>query len=143
MKYFIFCLFLPVVLYAQQMPPCFRDLQTNFFSYEVMSGAFFLYNVHQSDWQPLYQAVQSNAALVPSIVQAKAARKIPNPLYPFQPQVAVQILLEAEFEIFAGVMRNYQSTQLYINDSLIRQMFNYIRERQNDRIARCLGLRPI
>lgn len=140
---FLTCFFLffsqSSLLAYHDLPPCYRDLEEHFFIPEVTAKALSLHNIYQSQWDIIVRDLQLRSSEVHGIVDARASRMYPDPLNsPIQTEVAKELILQVLFEIFADVLysRNYTS------QSDIREMFNYIRRQQADRIKACFPPPP-
>ncbi len=136
----VWSIFFPILLlfskcYSQQIPPCFYQLETNFFTYDVVATAFNLNYVYQAQWVPLYNALQSNARKIPSMIEERARKSNPNPLNPFNPVAASELLRQVLFDVFNETMHE----SLYTNETAIRQMFRYIRAEKSLLLSSCLG----
>lgn len=128
----------PYYLPAQitTMPPCYRSLQTEFFPYSLVAQSASLNNIWQDQWDKLYRDLSANSQLVPSLIETKASRMVPNPLSPpFNYLAAAALLRETLFEIFSATLQNNYIT----NPATIRGMFRYIRSQQAGRLRACLG----
>jgi hypothetical protein len=126
---------------ADQSPPCYRQLQVDFFREDLLTSSLSLYVINQSMWIPIYQDLQIAAQYVPGLVQAYAREKNPNPLEPyFNPAVAAEILQKALFQVFQGVMQKYAATTFNnnIEQNTINGMFRYIWEQQFSRLSACM-----
>lgn len=119
-------------------PSCFKEISSDFFSYDILVQALSLTLVPQSQWQLIYSALKIAVKQVPETVKNRANQMNPNPLEnPFQPNAADELLTEALLEVFTNVMIANNIT----NPNNIRNMFSYIREQQDFRIQRCLEKR--
>lgn len=118
-------------------PSCFKDLQTNFFSYDAVAQALSMHYTQQGQWQLYYTAIKDRAKYVPDILKARAAKMDPNPLeHPFQAKAAEELLEQVLYDVFYDAMI-YNG---YTNQSSIRDMFHYIRQQNAYRIQQCLGI---
>lgn len=142
MKKLIQCFFLLYIMGANgQLPPCFSQVEQNFFNYDVVAQAFSNNGIPQSAWPVLYAQIQQNVRYVPVMVEQTAARMSPNPLNPYQPLLAGELLKRVLYKIFFDTMfanRNIV-TDRQIHESDIRQMFLYIRSRQTLLLSSCFG----
>lgn len=144
-KIFIFVCFLNMstaVFAFDASPRCFKELQLHFFQPAIVSQALSIHRVDQSVWTPIVQLLEEASKKVPEIIKKRAQGMNPNPLEPiFIPEVAKALLEEALFDVFSGVLisfNNYQDIRINGND--IRDMFNYIMEKQASRIDGCIIL---
>jgi hypothetical protein len=118
-------------------PACFTQLQNEAFPYEKVVQAFDSANVYQSSWSYLYSQIQATKSQIPNIIRSMANQMNPNPLgTPFQPEIAVELLKRAEYQVFFNVMNASQ----YNNESDIRQMFEFIFQTHANKIYQCLGV---
>jgi hypothetical protein len=124
-----------VPLHGQEVPRCVVELGTTFFPYPLLAGAFSYTPVYQNQWSNIYTALQQQSRQVPALLQAKASRMRPNPLYPYQPLVVSGLLQQTLYEVFAQVMR---STRL-VSEVQIQQMFHTLRVQQGYRLQACFG----
>lgn len=120
-------------------PPCFQDLELNFFKYEIVTQAFSMHRIGQSQWTTLMSGLQSRSREVPALMQAQASRMNPNPLgYPFQPLIAKNALKQVLFLVFRQVMLENHITEV-TNQIAVQQMFEHIWSSQRSRMVSCLG----
>ncbi len=130
----------PIFSYDQS-PPCYKQLQQSFFREDLLVSGLSLYSVNQNMWSNINRDLQAAALNVPSIVESLARAKNPNPLEPvFIPGAAAEILQQALFSVFEGVMRHYaaQGLNTVINQNTINGIFRYIWEQQYNQIAACM-----
>lgn len=124
------------VLAPCEMPPCYRDLEANFFNPKLVSEALSLHSVFQSSWTLIISELQTNVKRVPELVKARAKQMERNPFEPtFQPQEAAALLRQVLFEVFSQTLADFHIT----NQNNINEMFQYIRERQSYRFLACFG----
>ena len=127
---------LPMNAY-HDVPACYRDLEEHFFVPEVVARALSLHNVYQSQWNIIVTDLQRRSQEVHRIIDARAKHMSPDPLNrPIQPKEAKELLLEVLFEIFVDVMHQRDFT----SQADIREMFNYIRRQQSERLKTCFGI---
>ncbi len=120
----------------RDVPSCYKDLEINFFDPEITTQAFALHNIDQSSWNLLLQSLKNKAANVPSIIDQRAKRMQRNPLdHPFQPKEAEQLLMDVLYENLVEALHERNFITQFDN----REMFNYIRRRQADRLKACFG----
>ncbi len=130
----------PILSYDQS-PPCYKQLQQSFFREDLLVSGLSLYSVNQNMWANINRDLQAAALNVPSIVISMARAKNPNPLDPvFIPGAAAEILQQALFSVFQGVMRYYaaQGLNTIIDKNTINGIFRYIWEQQYNQIAACM-----
>lgn len=119
------------------VPPCYRELQAEAFPYHRVVQAFDTAYVSQAQWPFIYSQLQAGKAQIPEMIRRAAAQMNPNPLNdPFQPQLAVELLQKAEYEVFFNVMNKTQFNNL--DD--INQMFTFIFQTHANKIYQCLGV---
>jgi hypothetical protein len=118
-------------------PPCFRQLELNFFREKYVREALsFHENISQGIWTPIVTALRAKSKEIPGIVKEKARRMERDPLdHPFQPEPAAQLLRNTLYEEFTKVLYNFQITNTWI----IQDMFRYITHKYADEIQRCFG----
>jgi len=125
----------PVVAYADA-PPCYKNIEANFFRPELVSEALSLHSVPQSQWTLINTELQQELKRVPIMVKERASKMHPNPFgTPFQPQAAVEVLRQVLFEVFSSTLATFNIT----NQQKIEEMFQYIRQRQSQRMLSCFG----
>lgn len=132
-----FAIILPAFLMAYDAsPPCYKELQLNFFKYEYLGQALGFHYIPQSDWQATYNDLKSASQNIPSQIRAISLRFQRNPLdYPFQTKESAQILYDALFQTFVMVMRRHSFTV----ESDIENMFRYIARKQAGTLKICFG----
>lgn len=119
-------------------PNCMYSLETQFFDRKTVTESFDLYHVFQSQWGPMYTSLTANVRRVPDLVRAKSRKMSPSPIdYPFDPERAKQVLIEAEFEVFRDTMIGHYFEDL----NAIHGMFDYILRQQEGKINQCLGIK--
>lgn len=125
----------------ENIPPCFKEFEQNFFKQELVLQSFDLHHMYLSHASVVYVALIEAAKDVPDIVKAKAKTMNPNPLHhPFQREIAEKILKQTLEEVFIKVLTaNYVADQPAINEAEIKGMFEYIFSRQHAAWARCFG----
>ncbi len=130
--------------YAQESaPPCYFNLATQFFKYEITAQAFSMNNIDQSLWSSLVSQLSQRSQQVPQWIRSEAQKYRPNPLQrPFQSAAAGQILYNNLYACFKLVMLENHIT-LYMNEVAIGSMFRYIWMQQLQSIANCLGREAI
>lgn len=117
-------------------PPCYKNIEANFFRPEHVSEALSLHSVSQSNWSLINAELQQQMKRVPNMVRERADRMDPNPFgAPFQPQAAVEILRQVLLEVFSGTLALFNIN----NQQKIEEMFQYIRQRQGQRMLACFG----
>jgi hypothetical protein len=141
------CIANPIPMQAyDDSPRCYKDMQRDFFSYDLVIQALSMYLVPQGQWELIFQNLQNAMRDVPEIVRSRAAQSDPNPLeYPFQSKQAEDILFQALFEVFSNVMQvnGAADPRSSLNDPKnVREMFGYIRQQQAFRLLRCMS-RPL
>lgn len=117
-------------------PPCYKNIESNFFRPELVSEALSLHSVPQSNWALINTELQHELKRVPMMVKERANKMQPNPFgTPFQPQAAVEVLRQVLFEVFSSTLTTFNIT----NQQKIEEMFQYIRQRQSQRMLSCFG----
>lgn len=122
-------------------PPCFKDLEENFFRDDLVLQALSLqYNWYsQGQWALIVRGLHDRSRDIPYMLERRASLARPSPLeYPFQYEQASKLLFEILFEVFHQVMIESGIT----NEGIINSMFKYIRDQQANRINACLGTKP-
>lgn len=136
-NFLIFALALTAVpILSADVPPCYRDLEVNFFDPNIVNEAFSLHAISQSNWNLINTELQRNMKQVPELIRERAKQIDPNPFEsPFQPEAASELLQQALLEVFSKTLSIFHITNQYN----IEEMFNYIRKRQRARLTACLG----
>lgn len=126
--------------YESEVPPCFVQIQTNFFRQDLVLQVLGSYKVSQGVWLSIYRDLQHTSWNVPNILQAKAAALNPNPLSPFNRARAYALLRQSLFDVFFAVLINYRNKGglFVINADMIRTGFERIWMQQQAMIIRCL-----
>jgi hypothetical protein len=124
---------------VENIPPCFADLEVNFFNYTLLAQAFSMNRISQSLVSSILTDLQQRSQQVPALVRDQARALIPNPLeYPFQVPTATALLKRTLHAVFRqSIIVNYalQGT----NETAIGTMFEYIWFNQSQRLVQCLG----
>jgi len=130
-------LFLPVCLSAaRDTLACYQELERNFFDEQIVIQALSLNKVYQSQWRQITRQLKRQESSVPQMVKEKAQLLTRDPFRrPFQVDVAIQILLQVEQEIFSMVLFEYGVT----SPGKIQSMFTYIRDQNMQRMPECFG----
>jgi hypothetical protein len=118
-------------------PACFKEFETNFFPYDLLSEALSMSGIGQSQWTLIYQELKGRSGRIVDEIQSQARQMHPNPLdNPFNPEQAEKILLNVLYAEFDDVMRLFSIG--VPNPLLIRSTFDYIRSRQARKLKACL-----
>jgi len=120
-------------------PPCYRQLQVDFFNQDLVIQALSLFKVQQPAWRLIAQDLSLASRNVPAIVQYRARFKNPNPLDPvFDPNGAIQVLQDSLYEVCNSVMKRYTYLPYnMINQNTINGVFRYVWDHQQSRIQAC------
>lgn len=99
----------PQELTLQKFNQCVSRLQSSFADYTTFAQALSLYRVAQSQWVPLYNTFRDNMGSLHKRIQATAHRMRPNPLNPFDPQKARNLLRRELYAIIkeSMILSNY------------------------------------
>lgn len=125
--YFAAVFTLAIFLTHGAVPKCYDHLADHFFDEEeVVLQAFSLHEVNQNTWIPMVRDLQRFSRGASIRIRRLAPQLQENPLHPFSPARAGELLAQVLFEIFQGVLNQY----LITNPDAIRDMFDYIRRRQ-------------
>lgn len=139
MKKWLFACLIALSLQANawdDSPECFKRFEQDFFKERYLDEAFSLYQVTvpQGSWNIIFRALQAQMQQVPALVKKQANLMAVNPLeHPFQAEQAEKLLFDVLFAAFAQVMHDYNVA----DDYNIRDMFNYILEKQQAEIDSC------
>lgn len=119
-----------------EIPACYKDLELNFFRSNLVNEALSLHAVSQSNWSLINQELQRNLKRVPELIRERAKKMDPNPFGPpFQPREASELLQKVLLEVFSDTLSVFHIT----NQGKIEEMFQYLRERQSQRLVSCFG----
>lgn len=135
-------LLLPLSLFSfDDQPPCFKEMQTTFFRQEYVEHALSLHNVYQARYPIIMQSLRSRSQSVPETMKQRTMLIVPSPLdYPFDPVASGNLLKDILLEIFVAVMKeNLVSNGNYVNENDVKDMFNYIFNRQLNEWNKCLN----
>lgn len=127
-------------------PRCFSDLAATFFAPAVVMQAFSIHNVDQSQWNYLVAELNYRSRDTMRLVRMQADRLNPSPLeFPFNPDIAGQILLSTLHVIFRNALYGFQTSinGNFINDYDVNDMFEYIKTQQWIRLRSCLQPSPV
>ena len=121
-KIFFLLIFIVSAHAFDKRPPCYLDLERNFFNMGAVIQAMSMQMVPQGQWDPIVRSLTEAQRALPSIVEDRARRLPRNPFYPeFVPDVAKDLLISSAFEIFNRVVYFNGFT----NTVSIRTMFDY------------------
>ncbi|CCB86882.1 MULTISPECIES: hypothetical protein [Parachlamydia] len=141
----LFILLIPsqVVMAYDDTPACFKEIEVNFFSYDVLSEALNMNGVAQSQWMLVYQSLRDRRERIVAQVKNIANQMRPNPLLnPFDPDRAVRILMQVLFAEYSDVMLALNVANP-ISPVVIRSSFEYIKGRHATRLKACLDSRRL
>lgn len=125
----------PIAITAEA-PACYRDLEVNFFRQNLVNEALSLHAVSQSNWALINTELQRNVKRVPEMIKDRAKKMDPNPFgTPFQSHAASELLQQVLLQVFSETLAIFHIT----NQAKIEEMFQYIRERQSQRLVSCFG----
>lgn len=121
-KIFFLLIFIVAAHAYDKRPPCYLDLERNFFNMGAVIQAMSMQMVPQGQWDPIVRSLTEAQRSLEAMVEDRARRLPQNPFDPvFNPDVAKDLLISSAFEIFNRVV--------YFNgftDTVgIRTMFNY------------------
>lgn len=105
---------------------CYRVVEQNLFNEVAVKEAMGLHpEIDQGQWNPAVRDLKTAAIRVPGLVRTQAAQMKPNPFSrPAKPDVAMKLLYDTQYAVFRDVMHaNYVT-----NDTIIWEMFNYLKE---------------
>ena len=108
----------------------------------MVAQAFSNNSIPQAVWPVLYNQIQQNSQYAHTMVEHAAAQMNPNPLNPYQPLIAGELLKRVLFKIFHDIMLANRAiiTNRVITESDINQMFIYIRSQQSLLLSGCFGV---
>jgi len=129
-------------IHGMAMPSCYNQLQTTFFSENLVAEALSLYRVNQTLWRPIFNDLQRASYRIPSLLQAQARAMNPNPLRPtFIPDKAFELLQSELLAVYSSVILSYRSLQPTINSTTATGGFGYIWDKQFPRLRACANPR--
>ena len=115
-------------------PPCYKQLERDFFHYPIVAEAFSNLRVPQGQWDPIFKLLVNRQTQLESIIEQKAHARHPDPLqHPFQSDVAADLLHETAFQIFERCLLEGG----FYDTVSIRTMFDYIWTHE-PRVAECV-----
>lgn len=138
-------LLIPLSLFGwDDSPACYKRLERYFFKEIYLYEALSLHNVYQSNWKPIYNELESYMREAPNMIKERARAMDNNPLeHPFQPEAAKKLLFDTLFDIFQKVLLDWSvNAENVINQNDIREMFEYIKNKQQDQIDLCFPENP-
>ena len=119
-----------------EIPPCYRDLERNFFRTDLLNETLSMHSVYQSSWSLIGAALQRNMKNVPELIRERAKKMDPNPFAPvFHSKEAAYLLRQVLFEVFSLTLAQFQIT----NQDKAMEMFQYILNKQSQRFMSCFG----
>lgn len=132
--FFLSFLILSHVVAYEDVPVCFKKLETGFFTERNVKDALEIYNIYQSSWQPIYNDLMARARKAPQLIKEKAKREKKNPLeHPFDAKRSKEILIEVQREIFVKTL-NYWRVW---DERTIEGMFSSIQEQNKKMLDGC------
>ncbi len=121
-------------LSADNSPPCFTQLENQFFQRASVEQSLSLYNVPQSAWHNITTDLQGEASLITQRLRVQASGMRPNPLEPFNKKAAGDLLRSQLYEALVRVLDRYG-----IRDEVVRQgIFQSLREHNAALLKMCL-----
>jgi len=119
-----------------EAPPCYKDLELNFFRTDLVNEALSLHKIPQSNWNLINYELKNRVKRVPEMIKQRAKKMDPNPLAtPFLPELAQQLLDSVLIDIFQETLSVFHLN----NTEQTKEMYNYIREKQKQRMISCFG----
>ena len=113
---------LPLVAYDDR-PPCYKDLERDFFHFKILGEAFSNWLVPQGQWDPIFRMLVDRQEQAEYVINEGARRYSPNPLQnPFQSDVARDLLHQTMYQIFERCMLESG----FFDTVSIARMFEYI-----------------
>lgn len=117
------------------MPRCLKTLAVTFYDGVYLDQALNMHRVYQSTWSPIRNELKRRARRVPELMYQEGKKLRPNPLdHPFNPKEAEKIFIKVLFQQFQETLNDFD----VMNRGNIRDMFDYIRLRQQDKIDACV-----
>lgn len=110
------------------IPPCYQELEKNFFRPELVSQAlsFHLY-ISQSSWSAINAEIKKRSKDIPRMVRERAAKMHPNPFeIPYQPEAAGAVFESVLRDVLAASLATYNVT----NQVVVAQIFEYLQQKQ-------------
>lgn len=123
-------------LSAEEIPPCFVQLERQFFSFRAVEQALSLYEVPQGAWGHITSELQASGALIPQKIRERANRLGKNPFnYPFDRKGASGILDAVLYETLVQVLDKWG-----VRDEPSRRgIYQYLKEQSAPLFRSCLG----
>lgn len=117
-------------------PPSFLKLEESFFNEFYLDQALSLHHVWQSDWDAINRDLKREGRGIHQLIRIISNRTPGYPIdYPFNTKEMAAILQKVLWDLFVKVM--YQHN--YTVESDLREIFNYVRGQQIDRLTDCFG----
>ncbi len=118
-------------------PSCVENIETTFFNEVWLTEAMSYHYVNQSAWKMISRDVLFRARDIPRQVKAARNRLPSDPFQnPFNGQASWALIRGILLQNFREVMNFYQ----IFNEDDIKQMFEYIENKQMGRIKSCFQL---
>jgi hypothetical protein len=111
------------------IPPCYYDLERNFFKSEnvIKALSFQQLAITQSMWSGINSEIQRRASNIPALVKARASKMAQNPFaIPYQPEAAGAVFQSVLMDILASSLAQYNVT----NPVTVAQIFDYLKQQQ-------------
>lgn len=100
--------FLPACAY-EDIPTCFRTLETQFYTEKNVMDALESYYIYQSQWVPIWTDLARRIKDAAPMIRERARKERRNPLErPFDAKRAKEILLEVQREIFVKTLNAWR-----------------------------------
>jgi hypothetical protein len=124
---------LPVCAY-EDVPACFRKLETQFFTEKNVMDALESFYIYQSQWVPIWTDLARRTKDAVPMIRDRAKKERKNPLeHPFNAKRAKEILLEVQREIFVKTLNAWRIW----DERTINGMFANIQEDNKKRLEEC------
>lgn len=116
--------------------PCVMDLETHFFSPQIVNQALSFYHVREELWPLINKELEEKNKEVPRLMIKWTANMVPNPIeYPMQKLQTAEVLKKVLFSLFQEILAKYYVDRVGVT----APAFNYIFEQQKDRFIFCFG----
>ncbi len=123
-------------LKADEIPPCFTQLERQFFAFRAVEQALALYEVPQGAWGHIVDELQRETGNIHQRVMSRTAGMKTNPFsHPFNRRGAYNLLDGTLYEILVQVLDKWG-----VRDPDSRRgIFQYLKEQSAPLIRSCLG----
>lgn len=114
---------------------CFAQIESHFFSPNLVNQGLSLYEVRQELWLPINQSLQKRKLNISRMMKSRTAWTVPNPFeLSKQREATAKLLKTVLYEVFEEAMR-----ENYVTGGVVEKVFNYIFSEQFPYFIQCFG----